>query len=77
MWSLEPLRAPLEPPPHSSKGVVSHLPGGAGNPGNPAQKIVSQPWWWNLLPIKPNPQGKPDTEAVENWLWASGWILQP
>lgn len=72
-----PLLDPQGPPPHSNTGGPSHLPGGIGNPGSPAQKITSSPWWWNLLPIKPNPQGKPDTEAVENWLWTSGFVLQP
>lgn len=28
----------------------------------------SRPWWWDLVPIKPNPQGKPDLEDVADWL---------
>lgn len=54
--------------PAASSSPTSHLPGGMYQPRKAGE---ARPWWWYIVPIKPNPYGKPDTDGVADWLDAA------
>lgn len=64
-------------PPFPNPASSSSSSSGAGGFGKrvgpivPKSKKPGRPWWWDLVPIKPNAQGKPDLDDVADWLEAA------
>lgn len=54
--------------PAGSSNPASHLPGGLVKPLTPGE---ARPWWYWLVPIKPNAQGRPNTDDVADWIEAT------
>lgn len=68
-------------PPFPNPGSSSSTSSGGSPLGKRVGPIVPKPgrdgraWWWNVIPIKPNPQGRPDIDDVADWLEVSTGIL--